>query len=97
MSAFVLVAAVTVIGAVRVLTKGPVPTGVPSALINVALTSAKEKEERSLKVTSEHTSPAILQDKHPTPPLLHKRGQNKAKCEADQKATETGTRTEGLW
>jgi hypothetical protein len=43
----VLLAAVTVIGAVCVLAKGPVPTGVPSTLIDVTLTSAK-KEERPL-------------------------------------------------
>lgn len=40
----VLLAAVTVIGAMCVLAKGPVPTGVPGTLINVTLTSAKKKE-----------------------------------------------------
>lgn len=37
----VLVAAVAVVGAVRVLTEGPVPAGVASTLINVALTPAE--------------------------------------------------------
>lgn len=44
----VLVAAVTLIGAIRVLTKGAVPAGVPSAFIDVVLTSAREKSKRSL-------------------------------------------------
>lgn len=59
----VLLAAVTVIGAVCVLAKGPVPTGVPSTLIDVTLTSAKKKE-RPLQYMSDCTCPRIFQDEH---------------------------------
>ena len=37
----VLVAAVAVVGAVRVLTEGPVPAGVASTFVHVALTPAE--------------------------------------------------------
>lgn len=81
----VLLAAVTLIGAIRVLTKGAVPTGVPGAFIDVTLTSAKEKSNRSLSQLSEHTRPIIRQNEHGVTPLLQKRCPNKADWETTRK------------
>lgn len=52
----VLVAAVTVIGAVCVLTKGPIPAGVSGTFVNVTLTPANKakNEERPLQCKSEY-------------------------------------------
>lgn len=49
-----LAAAVAVVGAVGVLTKGPVATGVPGTLVNVALTPAERAtdEERPWRCVS---------------------------------------------
>lgn len=61
-SSSVLMAAVTVIGAMCVLTKGPVPAGVSSTFVNVALTPANKakNEEIPLQYKSADVRPVIL-------------------------------------
>lgn len=62
MSSSVLMTAVTEIGAMCVLTKGPVPAGVSSTFVNVTLTPAKEakNEETPLQYKSADVRPVIL-------------------------------------
>lgn len=76
----VLVAAVAVVGAVRVLTEGPVPAGVPSTLVHVTLTPARraENEDRPLQWKPDYARPVTARDKSLTQSLPDNRLRTKS-------------------